>query len=222
MLRSRGRHPANSLSDTLGDNLPADGPDPEAEAVVADAVGLALSVVLDTLAPAERVSFVLHDVFDVPFDAIAVLLDRSVDSARQLASRARRRVRLASAHAPDTHDRRYDVVTAFFAAGRQGDLQGLLAVLHPDVALRVDTAVLESPLRVLGAPAVAARARFFADPQRVVTPLTVAGLPAAVITLGDRRVSLMVFEVVDARIASIDVLADTVRLQALDLTELTG
>lgn len=221
VLRSRGRHPTDPIADLDSEELPAGGPDdPEAEAMVADGVGLAMTLVLDTLAPAERVSFVLHDVFEIPFEAIANLLDRSVESARQLASRARRRIRLASDHNPDPRDRRHDVVAAFFAAGRRGDLQGLLAVLHPDVTLRVDTALSDSPMLVTGAHAVAAQARYFAASQRMVTPLTLAALPGALITLEARRLSLMVFGVDNGKIESIDVLADTDRLGALDLTGL--
>lgn len=222
VLRSRGRHPADPLPDAAVDDLPAAGPDPEAEALAADAVALALSVVLDTLAPAERVAFVLHDVFDLPFEAIADLLDRSVGSARQLASRGRRRVRVAAERTPLAPDRRQDVVAAFFAAGRQGDLQGLLAALHPDVELRINGSATDLPVRVRTAAVVAARARSFADPHRLVSPLTVAGLPAALITRAGRRLSLMVFDVVDSRIETIDVLTDEDALQRLHLPAATA
>jgi len=220
VLRSRGRHPADLLPESDGDDVPGAGSDPEAEAVAADAVALALSVVLDTLAPAERVAFVLHDVFDMPFEAIAGVLDRSVGSARQLASRGRRRVRLAAADPPQAHDRRQDVVAAFFAAGRQGDLQGLLAALHPDVELRITTPATDLPVQVRGAAAVAARAQSFTDSRRQVTPITLAGLPAALITTAGRRLSLMVFGVAGDRIEAIDVLTDDNVLQRLDLPDL--
>jgi RNA polymerase sigma factor (sigma-70 family) len=222
VLRTRDRHPVDRFPDPGPDEPAGDGPDPEAEAVAAETVALALDVVLDKLTPAERVSFVLHDVFDVPFDAIADVLGRSVDSTRQLASRGRRRIRSATPRPPDPSDRRQDAVDAFFAAGRRGDLRGLLALLHPDVVLRLDTGSAEAPVQLAGAAAVAGRASSFADPRRLVVPVRLADLPGAVITSEGRRVSLMLFTVEAGRITAIDVLADTGRLDALDLSALTA
>ena len=197
---------------------PPDRLDPAQEALVADSVGVALLVVLETLSPAERLAFVLHDVFAVPFADIAAMIDRSPDATRQLASRARRRVR-AAAPAPDTGiAAQHEVVEAFFAAGRDGDFERLVSVLHPDVVLRVDRGKAGAAT-VRGADAVAGQARRFADPRREVRPATINGAAGVLVVERGRPTALMAFTVVDGRVAAIDVLADAERLGRLDLTD---
>jgi RNA polymerase sigma factor (sigma-70 family) len=186
-------------------------PDPEGEALAADAVGAALLVVLETLQPAERVAFVLHDLFAVPFEDIAPIVDRSPAAARQLASRARRRVEGADRDAP-TAERR--VVEAFMAAARAGDFAGLLTVLDPDVVLRADDG--SGALRIIeGARTVATglRARFFSG-SRVAHPAIVNGTAGFVATEAGERVAVVAFTVLDGRITAIDVLADPARVAA--------
>ena len=186
-------------------------PDPEGEALAADAVGAALLVVLETLQPAERLAFVLHDVFAVPFEDIALIVDRSPAAARQLASRARRRVQGADRDAA-TADR--EIVDAFVAAARDGDFERLLALLDPDVVVRGDdgSGVLEI---VRGARAVAARARSFS--ARTAHPAIVDGAAGFVATEAGVPVAVLAFTVVDGRITAIDGLADPARLAALGL-----
>jgi RNA polymerase sigma-70 factor (ECF subfamily) len=187
-------------------------PDPEGEALAADAVGAALLVVLETLQPAERLAFVLHDVFGVPFEDIAVVVERAPAAARQLASRARRRVRGADAAAP-TADRA--VLDAFLAAARGGDFEGLLAVLDPDVVLRADDG--SGALQVVeGARVVAARA-MFASGTRVAHPATVDGAAGFVATEAGVPVAVLAFTVVDGRITAIRALAGPERLARLGL-----
>jgi RNA polymerase sigma-70 factor (ECF subfamily) len=187
-------------------------PDPEGEALAADGVGAALLVVLETLGPAERLAFVLHDIFAVPFDDIAPIVDRSPDAARQLASRARRRVHGADRDAP-TADRK--VVDAFLAAARSGDFEGLLAVLDPDVVLHADDGSGASRL-VRGAREVATRARF-ASARRVAHPAMVDGASGFVATEGGRPVAVLAFTIVDGRITAIDALQGPTRLAGLGL-----
>jgi RNA polymerase sigma-70 factor, ECF subfamily len=178
---------------------------------VADSVGLALMVVLETLGPAERLAFVLHDVFGVPFEEIAPMVDRSPAAARQLASRARRRVR-GAAPAPDGGlPAQREVVEAFFAAGRNGDFDGLVAVLDPDVVLRVDVGDT-----IQGAAAVAGQARMYGD--REARHATVNGAAGAVILVGGRPTAVMGFTVVAGRVVAIDVVADPARVRRLDLS----
>ena len=197
-------------------------PDPEEEAVLADAVGLALDVVLDTLSPAERISFVLHDLFDLPFDDIAVILERTPAATRQLASRARRRVQGATpVPDPDTARTR-EVVAAFFTAARAGDLEGLLQVLDPDVLLRADGGSKRAAMSALvrGAEKVAGRAMMFRNRDAVVRPASINGGPGIVAMRGEERISVMAFVVSGGRIVEIDVLADPDRLARLDLSVL--
>jgi RNA polymerase sigma factor (sigma-70 family) len=195
--------------------------DPEHQAMLADAVGLALFVVLDTLPPAERLAFVLHDVFAVPFDQIAPIVDRTPEATRKLASRARRRIHdAAPVPDPDLAAQR-EVVDAFFAAGRAGDFDRLVALLDPDVALRGD--VGPGAVRsARGASAVAGLARSYAVPEREARPATVNGAAGAVIFVAGRAVAIMGFVVRDGRIAAIDVLADPARLARLDLSAVGG
>jgi RNA polymerase sigma-70 factor (ECF subfamily) len=194
--------------------------DPEHQAVLADSVGLGLLVVLDTLPPAERLAFVLHDMFAVPFDEIAPIVDRSATATRQLASRARRRVQgTAPAPEPD-RARQREVVDAFFAAAHRGDFQALVAVLDPDVVLRSDRGSLPGSGVVRGADAVAAQALMFADPARVIRPTLVNGAAGVVIMVNGRPVSVMEFTVADGTVVAIDALADPDRLSRLDLSDL--
>jgi RNA polymerase sigma-70 factor (ECF subfamily) len=203
----------------------ADGTSPEDEALLADSVGLALQVVLETLAPAERLAFVLHDMFDLPFDEIAPLVGRSPATARQLASRARRRVRGADAQAPEPDlVRQREVVDAFFAAAHHGDLDALVAVLDPDVVLRSDggTAHPEASVVLHGAAAVAGRALLVAQPAALKRPALVNGAAGVVITLGGRPVAVMGFTVSRGKIAEIDVIIDPERLLRLGVPALDG
>jgi RNA polymerase sigma-70 factor (ECF subfamily) len=187
-------------------------PDPEGEALAADAVGAALLVVLEKLQPAERLAFVLHDLFAVPFEDIAPIVDRSPAAARQLASRARRRVRGADRDAP-TADRQ--IVDAFLAAARGGDFAGLLAMLDPDVVLRTD--VGGGALRIIeGARAVATSARFFST-RRVAHPATVDGAAGFVATEAGVPVAVLAFTVLDGRITAIDALGGPARVAGLGL-----
>jgi RNA polymerase sigma factor (sigma-70 family) len=187
-------------------------PDPEAEALAADGVGAALLVVLETLGPAERLAFVLHDIFAVPFDDIARIVDRSPDAARQLASRARRRVRGADRDAP-TADRK--VVDAFLAAAHSGDFEALLAVLDPDVVLHGDDG--SGALQVVkGAREVATRAQFFSA-HRVARPAMIDGASGFVATEAGQPVAVLAFTIVDGRITAIDALQGPARLAGLGL-----
>jgi len=194
----------------------AAGIHPEHEALLADSVGLALLVVLDTLAPAERLAFVLHDMFDVPFDEIAPIVGRSPVAARQLASRARRRVRGAATvrHADLTRWR--EVVDAFLAAARGGDLGALLAVLDPDVVLRADRAAVDAGAsrEVRGAPAVAAT---FSRRARFAQPALVDGAVGAVWAPGGQPKVVFGFTITSGKIVGIDLVADPERLRRLDL-----
>jgi len=190
-------------------------PDPEAEALTADAVGAALLVVLETLQPAERLAFVLHDLFAVPFEDIALIVDRSPAAARQLASRARRRVQGADRHAP-TADRQ--IVDAFLDAARNGDFEGLLAVLDPDVVLRADDG--GGAVQVVeGAHAVANRARFFGA-GRAAHPAIVDGAAGFVATEDGVPVAVLAFTVIDGRITAIDALNGPARVAGLGLKAL--
>ena len=173
---------------------------------------------LETLSPAERLAFVLHDMFAVPFDEIGPLVDRSPTAARQLASRARRRVQgAAPSPDPDLGEQRR-VVDAFFAAAHEGDFEGLVAVLHPDVILRADEG--EGSLVIRGAENVARRAARFARLAPYVRPALVNGVAGVVVTPKGRPFSVMGFTVTDGRIVAIDALADPERLRTLDLTVL--
>jgi RNA polymerase sigma factor (sigma-70 family) len=200
----------------------ADGVDPEHEALLADSVGLALLVVLETLDPAERLAFVLHDMFAVPFDEIAPMVGRTPTAARQLASRARRRVQ-GEATVPDADLRRQrEVVDAFFAAARGGDFDALVAVLDPDVVLRADGGTLRpSDTRVVrGAEQVARRALMFAGLSPHVRPALVNGVAGVVVAPRGQPFSVMAFTVAGGRIVAIDALSDPERLRELDLTVL--
>ncbi len=199
-----------------------DAVDPEHEALLADSVGLALLVVLETLAPAERLAFVLHDVFAVPFDEIAAIVDRSPAAARQLASRARRRVQGATPVSDADLTRQREIVDAFFAAARDGDFEALVAVLDPDVVLRSDGGVARpgASFVVHGARAVAEQAMTFARLSPFVRPALVNGAAGVVVAPRGRPFSVMGFTVRKGKIIEIDGLADPERLRQLDLAVL--
>jgi RNA polymerase sigma-70 factor (ECF subfamily) len=222
MLRSRKSRREESLDSPLADSAAGaeDGTDPEREALLADSIGLALLVVLKTLAPAERVAFVLHDMFDLPFDEIAPIVGRSPAAARQLASRARRRVQGVDA-APDadrTHQRQ--VVEAFLAAARGGDFDALLVLLDPGVVLRADEAavLVGASKEVRGAAAVA---ETFSGRARVAKLALVDGSVGAVWAPGGQPRVVFAFTIVSGKIVEIDLLADPERLSRLALTILS-
>jgi len=222
MLRSRRSRREEPMGTQLPDPVASrkDGIDPEHEALMAEGVGLALLVVLDTLTPAERLAFVLHDMFDVPFEEIAAIVGRSPAAARQLASRARRRVQGAAPPDADADlTRRRAVVDAFVAAARGGDFGALLAVLDPDVVLRADPAAVQlgASREVRGAAAVA---ESFARRARAVQPALVDGAPGAVWAPGGRPRVVVGFTITRGKIVEIDILADPERLRQLDLAVL--
>jgi RNA polymerase sigma-70 factor (ECF subfamily) len=224
-LRSRRARPVEELVAHLPDPVVdrVGDVDPEHQAMLADAVGMALFVILDTLAPAERLAFVLHDVFAVPFDQIAAIVERSPETTRKLASRARRRIAQA-APTPDTDlVAQHAVVDAFFAAGRAGDFDRLVAVLDPDVALHGDFGPGPAGQRsVRGASAVARLARGYAAPEREVRPAVVNGTAGAVIFVDGRATAIMGFVVRAGRLATIDVLGDPERVARIDLRAVTA
>jgi RNA polymerase sigma-70 factor (ECF subfamily) len=193
--------------------------DPEQEALLADSVGLALLVVLDSLGPDERLAFVLHDVFGVPFSEIAGVLDRSEAAAQQLASRARRRVQ--NSPPPDRDlNRQRRVVDAFFAAARNGDFDALLQVLHPDVELRIDGGKLRREASVVlhGAKAVAAHTRTYSRLYPYIVPAVINGTAGVIVAPHNLPYAVMGFAISGDRITAMDVLVDPERLNQLDLT----
>src|ERR1051325_511730 len=216
MLRSR----RSRREGPLDPHEPGPGGDAEHDAMLADSVGLALLVVLKTLAPAERVAFVLHDMFDLPFDEIAPIVGRTPAAARQLASRARRRVRGAATATDSDLDRRREIVNAFLAASRGGDLAALLAVLDPEVVLRADNAAVQmgASREIHGAGAVAAT---FSGRARVAQPALVNGAPGAVWAQGGRPRVVCGFTISGGKIVAIDLTADPEGLGRLEL-ELQG
>jgi RNA polymerase sigma-70 factor (ECF subfamily) len=226
MLRARRTRREASLDTHVPDPVvsPEDGVDPEQEALLGDSVGLALLVVLESLTPAERIAFVLHDVFRLAFDEIAPVVGRTPTAARQLASRARRRVR--GAPAPDADlDRQWKVADAFLAAARDGDFDRLLAVLDPDVVVRSDGGATRPQLvsLVRGARAVAEQAMSFRRFAETSTRVLVNGVPGGVAWAEDGTpFAVVALTVRSERIVAIDVLADPVRLAQLDLTPAGG
>jgi RNA polymerase sigma factor (sigma-70 family) len=229
MLRSRSSRREEPLDAQVPERTAsrADGGDPEQEALLADSVGLALLVVLETLAPAERLAFVLHDMFAVPFDEIAPIVGRSPDAARQLASRARRRVHGVSGRegtdlVPDVElSRQRDVVDAFLAAARGGDFEALLAVLDPDVVLRTDRAARRPgmPAEIRGAATVAEQA--VRGRARAAQPVLVNGAVGVIVAPRGRLLMVLDFTIEDGKIVAIDAIADPERLRPLDLAMLT-
>jgi len=225
-LRTRERRREEPLEVRLPDPVvsPAGGPDPEQEALLADSVGLALLVVLDSLGPAERLAFVLHDMFAVPFEDIAAMIERSPAATRQLASRARRRVR-GEAPAPDPDlGRQRVVVDAFLAAARTGDFDALVAVLDPDIQLRSDGGPTRPRLTVRagGAHAVAGQAGGFRRFTGSLHPVLVNGAAGVAVLFHGRPFALMAFTVTGGRVAALDILLDPERLAELKLDALDG
>jgi RNA polymerase sigma-70 factor (ECF subfamily) len=226
MLRSRTSRRVVPLGEPLGTRVPeplvsrADGIDPEHEALLADSVGLALLVVLETLTPAERLAFVLHDMFSVPFEEIAPVVGRSPTAARQLASRARRRVQ-GEAHVPDADlATQREVVDAFLAASRDGNFDALLAVLDSDVVLRIDGGAVRAGLsrKVRGARAVAEQTLTFSRLSPFVRPALVNGAAGVVVAPRGRPFSVMGFTIRGGKIVEVDILADPARLSRLDVS----
>jgi RNA polymerase sigma-70 factor, ECF subfamily len=222
MLRSRAVRREEPLSPHLPDPIVdrADGVDPEHEALLADSVGLALLVVLETLTPPERLAFVLHDMFGVPFEQIATLLDRSPQAARQLASRARRRVR-AQPTIPDVDvSAQREVINAFLAAARKGDFDALVATLDPDVVLRADGGAARAAVsaQVRGAVGVARRAVMWSRADLTMHPALVNGAAGVVATHNDTVFTIASVIVRNGKIAEMDFLVDPERLAGLDLT----
>ena len=221
LLRSRSSRRETPLGVHVPDPIVdrADGTDPEHEALLADSVGLALLVVLETLSPPERIAFVLHDMFAVPFDEIAPIVDRSPEAARQLASRARRRVQGENAVPDADLDTQRSVADAFLAAARDGDFEALLAVLDPDVVLRADVGPLPAggSREVRGAREVAGQALFFSGLGLVLRPALVNGAVGAVSTRDGEPFSVGAFTIRGGKIVAIDILADPERIRRLDL-----
>jgi RNA polymerase sigma-70 factor (ECF subfamily) len=225
MLRARKRRGEESLDARLPDPVVSrdDAGNPEHEALLADSVGLALQVVLESLTPAERLSFVLHDMFGLPFEEIAPIVDRTPAAAKKLASRARQRVRGAAPNPdPDLAGQRR-VVEAFEAASRDGDFEALLNVLDPDVVLRTDGGVLTGGLQVVrGAAVVARQASAFrraAATGMVTRSVLVNGAAGVVSTMKGKPFSVLSFTIADGRIVEIDILSDPDRLSRLDLAD---
>jgi RNA polymerase sigma factor (sigma-70 family) len=218
MLRSRKARREEPLAGQLPDPLidRADGIGPEHEALLADSVGLALLVVLETLSPPERLAFVLHDIFAVPFDEIAPIVDRSPEAARQLASRARRRVHRENT-VPDANlETQREVIDAFLAAAREGDFDRLVAVLDPDVVVRQDFGPVGGRREIRGAEAVASQALLFG--QLDIRPALINGVAGGVSFRDGQPFSVGAFTVRNGQIVALDFLADPERIRELDLT----
>jgi RNA polymerase sigma factor (sigma-70 family) len=223
MLRTRRTRREGPVGVQIPDPIvdAADGPDPEHEALLADSVGLALLIVLETLTPAERLAFVLHDMFAVPFDEIAPIVERSPEATRQLASRGRRRVQ-GERTVPDPDlDRQREVVDAFLAASRKGDFDALIAVLDPDVVLHADFGGGRTQ-ELRGAEAVASRAQAYSRLDLVIHPALINGAVGAVVTRDGRPFSVAAITVQDGKVVELDFLTDPARLAQLDLTVLDG
>jgi RNA polymerase sigma-70 factor, ECF subfamily len=221
MLRSRKTRREEPLDGRLPDPIVdrADGVDPEHEALLADSVGLALLVVLETLTPAERLAYVLHDMFSIPFEEIGAILDRSADAARQLASRGRRRIR-GTETTPDADPAaQHEVVQAFLAAARGGDFEGLVALLDPDIVRREDTGI-GTIVELRGAEAIASKAMAFAQLGMVVRPALINGAAGWIAVRDGEVYGVAGVTVQNGRIRTMDVLLDPARLARLDLTAL--
>ncbi|MGK5692383.1 RNA polymerase sigma factor SigJ [Streptomyces sp. URMC 128] len=229
LLRSRAARREEPMDDTFVPDpvlRPLSPIDPEQEVLHADEVGLALLVVLENLEPAERLAFVLHDMFAVPFDDIAPIVERSPAATRQLASRARRRVRGATPAAEPDLGRQKEVLDAFLAASRGGDFEALLALLHPDVVLRADSGVLVRGAAVSkalqGAKAVAEQALMFARFAQSAELVLVNGSVGVVNAPGGHVQSVMGVTIADGRITGMYILADPERLERLEASGLAG
>jgi RNA polymerase sigma factor (sigma-70 family) len=221
MLRSRTTRREESLETHLPDPIVerVEGIDPEQEAVLADSVGLALLVVLETLTPAERLAYVLHDMFSVPFEEIGSILNRTPEAARQLASRGRRRIREADAAPETTAPAHPEVVKAFLAAARDGDFEALVAVLDPDIVLREDTGS-GTLFEVRGAETVARRAKAFSQLGLEVRLARINGAAGYVSVRDGTTYAIAAISVRDGRIATMDILLDPDRLASVDLSDL--
>ncbi len=228
MLRSRARQEVVSPGETPE---PVASTSPEEEAVLADSVGLALLVVLDTLEPAERLAFVLHDMFAVSFEEIAPIVGRTPVASRQLASRARRRVQSDPAVSNRSAATQREVVAAFLAAAREGDFAGLLRLLDPDVVVRADTVAVEmaAARASAGAPTlheemhgVDAVTRLFAGGAKAARMTLVDGLAGAVVSVGGRPMAVFIFTVCDRRLTAIELVSDPETVASLELEPIRG
>jgi RNA polymerase sigma factor (sigma-70 family) len=222
MLRSRNTRREQPLDVRVPDPIidPADGTDPEHEALLADSVGLALLVVLETLTPAERLAFVLHDMFAVPFEEIAPIVERSPEATRQLASRARRRVRGADPVPDADLTAQWEVVEAFLAAAREGDFDALVAVLDPDVVLRADGGLTGLSRHVRGAETVASQALLWSRVDLTMRRALINGAAGMVTFLHGQPFSIAAVTIKNGKIVEIDFLTDPERIAQLDLTVL--
>ena len=222
MLRARNTRREEPLDVHVPDPIidPTEGSNPEHEALLADSVGLALLVVLETLTPAERLAFVLHDMFAVPFDEIASIMERSPEATRQLASRARRRVR-GAAPAPDADlTAQWEVVEAFLAAAREGDFDALVAVLDPDVVLRADGGPTGLSQHIRGAETVARQAQLWSRVDLTMHRALINGAAGMIVFLHGRPFSIAAITVRNGKIVEVNLLADPERIAQLDLTEI--
>jgi RNA polymerase sigma-70 factor (ECF subfamily) len=219
MLRVRGARHEEPLDEATTD-VARDAVDPEAEAVLADSIGVALLVILQTLTPAERLAFVLHDMFDLPYAEIAPIVGRTENTAAQLAARARRRVRGKTPDPARDLVRQRHLVDAFFSAAREGDFDGLLALLDSDVVLRVDAAAAGTPTTIRGAQTVAANARAFSTNARFAEPALVDGAVGIVVAPKGKLALVLRFGVVGEKITEIDIEADPQRLRRFSLAVL--
>jgi RNA polymerase sigma-70 factor (ECF subfamily) len=219
MLRARGARPEEPLDEAKAIAAP-DACDPEQEAVLADSIGVALLVILQTLSPAERLAFVLHDMFDLPYAEIAPIVGRSENTAAQLASRARRRVQGKTPDPATDLVRQRRLVDAFLAAARDGDFDALLAVLDGDVVLHVDATAAGTPTTIRGAQAVAANARAFSANARFAEPALVDGAVGIVVAPKGKLALVLRFAVTGELISEISIDADPARLSGLSLAVL--
>jgi RNA polymerase sigma factor (sigma-70 family) len=222
MIRARNTRREQPLDVHVPDPIidPTEGSDPEHEALLADSVGLALLVVLETLTPAERLAYVLHDMFAVPFEQIAPIVERSPEATRQLASRARRRVR-GAAPVPDADlSAQWEVVEAFIAAARGGDFDALVAVLDPDVVLRADGGLTGPSQHLQGAETVASQALLWSRVDLSVRRVLINGAPGVVTFLHGKPFSIAAVTIRNGKILEMDFLTDPERIAQLDLTKL--
>jgi RNA polymerase sigma-70 factor, ECF subfamily len=221
MLRARNARPEQPLDEALAGHVaPVDSVDPEQEAELADSIGVALLVILQTLSPAERLAFVLHDMFDLPFAEIAPIVGRSENTAAQLAARARRRVRGKTPEPTGDLVRQRQLVDAFLAAARDGDFDSLLAVLDSNVVLHVDAAAAGSPTTIRGARAVAANARMFSANARFAEPAMVDGAVGILVAPKGRLALVLRFGVVGDKITEVNIDGDRQRLRRFNLAVL--
>jgi RNA polymerase sigma factor (sigma-70 family) len=226
MLRSRNVRREQPFDTYVPDPIVsrADGGDPEHDVLLVDSVGLAMMVVLDALTPAERLAFVLHDLFDVPFDEIAPIVERTPTTTRQLASRARRRVQDSAPSAETNRRSQQAVVDAFLAASRKGDFMALLAVLDPDIVLRADGGPVERGISKLvrGAQAVAGQAVMYSELAPLARPVLVNGVPGFMTVMDGKPLSILGLTVSNGKIIEMNILADPDRLSRLDLSTFTS